>query len=186
MTTRAATRERENELELALADDVAFRRWYDRTLPRVYSYLLGRCGDQSLSEELTQQTFIAAIDRRARFDGRADSVTWLCAIARHKLADHFRRAERDERRDHRVAVRQIEMGSAGDPSAAAEDRERVAAALASLPATQRAVLVFVVLDGLSVGEAGALIGKRAGAAQSLLNRARDGFRRAYGQGFGDD
>jgi hypothetical protein len=33
--------------------------------------------------------FIAAIDRRSRYDGRPDNVTWLCGIARHKLAREF-------------------------------------------------------------------------------------------------
>src|SRR5262245_49670127 len=99
MTARTDSVEGVNELQQALADDAAFSAWYGRSLPRLYSYLLSRCAnDTTLAEALSQQTFVAAIDLRARFDGRSDIVTWLCGIARHKLADHFRRAERDERR----------------------------------------------------------------------------------------
>lgn len=183
MATEAAIGHREHELALALSDDRAFQAWYERALPRVYAFLLSRCaGDLALVEELTQETFIAAIVQRARFDGRADAVTWLCAIARHKLADHFRRLERDERRQMRLAVRQIEPDAS---DVALEDREVIAAALRRLPAAQRAVLTFVALDGLSVTEAGRLIGKRSGAARSLLNRARESFRRAYGREVSD-
>jgi len=64
MTAGTVVGERENELSLALADDAAFRHWYERTMPRVFSYLVNRGGDQALAEELTQQTFIAAIDGR--------------------------------------------------------------------------------------------------------------------------
>src|ERR1700686_1018856 len=110
MTERAAVADGVDELEVAFATDGAFESWYRRTVPRVYSYLLARCGnDPTLAEELTQQTFIAAIGRRSRYDGRSDTVTWLCGIARHKLADHFRVVEREERRRMRLEVREIRL-----------------------------------------------------------------------------
>ena len=88
MTARATVSDSVDELQRALADDAGFESWYRRTLPRVYSYLVSRGGgDVALAEELTQQTFIAAIDQRSRYDGRSDTITWLCGIARHKLAD---------------------------------------------------------------------------------------------------
>ncbi len=179
MTARHTVAETVDELHAALADDVAFEAWYRRTLPRVYSYLLSRTGgDDHLAEELTQQAYVAAIAQRARFDGRSDVVTWLCGIGRHKLADHFRTREREERRQFRMEVREIELEAERTRPEFA-DRELVADALRSLPASQRAVLAFVVLDDLSVAEAGRLLGKSAGATQSLLHRARESFRRAY-------
>ena len=176
-----------DELQMALADDTAFERWYRRTLPRVYSYLVSRGGgDVALAEELTQQTFIAALDQRSRFDGRSDTVTWLCGIARHKLADHFRTVERQERRQRRMEVREIEIGEGRLIQSGLEDRTIIAEALRSLPVSQRAVLVFVVLDDLPVAEAARLMGKSRGATESLLFRARDSFRRAYGEETRDD
>ena len=117
MSERAAVADGVDELHVALATDDAFDSWYRRTLPRVYSYLLSRCGnDPTLAEELTQQTFIAAVDLRSRYDGRSDTVTWLCGIARHKLADHFRMVEREERRRMRLEVREIQLAE-GRPRA---------------------------------------------------------------------
>ena len=93
MTARTIVSDGVDELQRALADDAGFESWYRRSLPRVYAYLMSRGGgDVALAEDLTQQTFVAAIDQRSRFDGRSDTITWLCGIARHKLADHFRRA----------------------------------------------------------------------------------------------
>jgi RNA polymerase sigma-70 factor (ECF subfamily) len=180
MAAQAAEAHGVNELQLALADDRAFESWHRRTLPRVYSYLLSRsAGDVELAEDLTQQTFVAAIEQRSRFDGRSDTVTWLCGIARHKLADHYRRIEREERRRERMEIRNLELHGAVSPEIGVGDRAVIAEALRSLPASQRAVLVFVVLDDLSVAEAARLLGKSRGATESLLFRAREGFRRAY-------
>ena len=176
-----------DELSRALADDAGFESWYRRTLPRVYSYLVSRSGgDTGLAEELTQQTFIAAIDQRSRFDGRSDTITWLCGIARHKLADHFRAIDRDERRQMRMEVGQIELEERPRVGLKLEDREMIGEVLRSLPANQLAVLVFVGLDDLSVAEAARLIGRSRGATESLLFRARDSFRRAYAAENRDD
>ena len=187
MTARTGSAEAANELQLALASDAAFEAWYRQTLPRVYSYVLVRCGgDITLAEEISQQTFEAAINRRATFDGRSEVVTWLCGIARHKLADHFRALERDERRRMRLHVRQIEIDESAAQGASLDDRAAIADVLRSLPVAHRAVLAFVVLDGLPVAEAGRLMGRSAAATQSLLHRARESFRRAYGGELGDD
>ena len=135
---------------------------------------------------MTQQTFIAAIDQRSRYDGRADTVTWLCGIARHKLADHFRSIERDERRRMRMEVHQIELEEGPRAALEVEDRTMIGEVLRSLPANQRAVLVLVVLDDLSVAEAARLMRRSRGATESLLFRARDSFRRAYAAEDRDD
>ena len=56
---------RRRELAATLADPAAFRRWYETAVVIVYRYLYTRCaGDPSVAEDLTQQTFIQAIDRR--------------------------------------------------------------------------------------------------------------------------
>jgi len=187
MTARTGTVDGVNELQLALADDAAFEAWYRRKLPRVFGYLLTRCGnDMNLAEELSQQTFVAAINQRTGFDGRSDVVTWLCGIARHKLADHFRTLEREERRRMHLEVRQIRVEDDAARGPGLDDRAAIADALRSLPAAHQAVLAFVVLDGLSAAEAGRLLGRSASATQSLLHRARQSLRRAYGEEVSDD
>src|SRR6188472_2641214 len=134
MTVRTSIGVGVDELQRALADDAGFEAWYRRCVPRVYSYLMSRGGgDVALAEDLTQQTFVAAIDQRSRFDGRSDTITWLCGIARHKLADHFRELERDERRQMRMEVRQIELDDAQSTELGLEDRTVIAEILRSLP-----------------------------------------------------
>ncbi len=159
-------------------DEARFRDWYDATLPRVYRYLAARCaGDDALAEELTQQTFVEAIRQRHRFDGRSDVVTWMCAIGRNKLVDHFRRHGRDARRHERLLS---QPHAADAPWQAVETRDAVETAMAQLPADQRLALLFRYLDGLSVREVAQAIGRSEKATESLLARGRESFRRAFG------
>lgn len=165
-----------SSIEAVFADEAAFRAWYEYALPRVHRYLFHRCGrDRSLAEELTQETFVEAIRSRRRFAGRDDPLNWVIGIARHRLADHFRRLERQERgvinlasRGHLDAVEPW-----NDPD------DELAAAVAALPAMQRAVVVLRYLDDLPVREVARLLGRSEKAVESLLSRGRDALRRTY-------
>ena len=151
------------------ADAAEFRAWYDASLPRVYSYLFTRCGhNRDLAEELTQETFVEAI--RSRPAATAEQpVSWLIGIARHRLLDHFRTMERRERRFVRlVATRQPQSLRVDD----ADPLGRLSDALARLPAPQRAAVVLCYIDGLSVRESAALLGRTDSSVESLLGRAR--------------
>jgi RNA polymerase sigma-70 factor (ECF subfamily) len=180
MTAAIATSTARDELRAVFADEVAFRAWYDGMLPRVYAFLASRCGGPGpLAEELTQQTFVEAVRRRDSFDGRADMLTWLCAIGRHKLADHFRRIEREERRRMRLIVREVRPADDSGTWRASDERDAIERALRALPAAHRAALIFRHLDGRSVREIAALLGRSESAVESLLARARESFRNVY-------
>jgi RNA polymerase sigma-70 factor (ECF subfamily) len=103
------------------------------------------------------------------------SVAWLIGVARHKLADHWRRAER-ERRGLRVLDGEPE---ADDPWDTAVDAIRARTALAELGPHHRAALTLRYLDGLPVGEVAAHLGRTVHATEALLVRARNAFRRVY-------
>ena len=166
-------------LEQVLRDEVAFRDWYEASLPRVYGYLLGRCGrDRELAEDLTQQTFVDAL-RTAHLATGDDPVAWLIGIARHRLADHFRAAERRERGFMRFITQSPQPAVAwlGD-----QDPEgQLIAALRRLPAAQRAAVTLRYVDDLPVREVAGLMRRSEGAVESLLSRGRDTLRRSIGQ-----
>src|SRR5579875_3826332 len=82
---------------------------YDPALPQVYGYLLSRSGSRELAEDLTAETFLAAADAVRRPGRPPVDVPWLIGVARHKLADHWRRAGREQRNLQAVA---------GDPTIA--------------------------------------------------------------------
>ena len=178
MTATATAAEILDEFQAVFTDEASFRAWYDRMLPRVYAFIASRCGGPGhLADELTQQTFIEATRGSASFDGRSEVATWLCAIARHKLADHFRRVAREEQRRRKLVVRDVSVTQ--DPLQATDERDAIERAMRSLPADQRAALLFRHLDGLTIREIAALLHRSDSAVESLLARARHGFRAAY-------
>jgi RNA polymerase sigma-70 factor (ECF subfamily) len=63
----------------------------------VYGYLLPRCGSVADAEDLTAETFMAAVAALKRPDPPSVSVAWLIGVAQHKLVDHWRRSERERR-----------------------------------------------------------------------------------------
>ncbi len=151
---------------------------YDSALPDVYGYLTARCGSATVAEDLTAETFLAAADAVNRRAVPDLTVAWLIGVARHKLVDHWRRREREQR---------ILAAVADDPSSE-PDRDdwdvRLDALIArdvleALGANHRAALTLRYLDGLSVPEVADHLGRTRGAAEVLIVRARAAFRAEY-------
>jgi len=147
---------------------------YDEALPHVYGYLLARCRDRTLAEDLTAEAFLAAVQALRKPDPPELSVAWLIGVARHKLADHWRGAEREQR-----GLRALDGDSVDDPWDEAVDAIRARAVLAELGPHHQAALTLRYLDGLPVGEVAAHLGRTVHATEALLVRARNAFRRTY-------
>jgi RNA polymerase sigma-70 factor (ECF subfamily) len=149
---------------------------YDRALPEVYGYLLPRCGSATTAEDVTSETFLAAVDAVQRGTVPSMSVPWLIGVARHKLVDHWRRTAREERRVLRVASEPDP--AADDPWDLAVDAAVASEVLASLGAHHRSALTLRYLDGLSVPEVARHLDRTVHATEALLIRAKAAFRRA--------
>jgi RNA polymerase sigma-70 factor (ECF subfamily) len=156
---------------------------YDSALPRVYGYVLSRCGQRSLAEDLTAETFLAAVDAVRRDDPPPVSTAWLVGVARHKLVDHWRRQGREERGMH--ALDAVDSGD-DDPWDERIDAIRARDVLATLAPHHRAALTLRYLDDLAVPEVAALLQRTVHATETLLVRARAAFRRSYAPGGDDD
>lgn len=166
------------EAEALGPDPEAFRGFYERALPRIYGYFLHRCGGPAaLAEDLTQETFLAAVAELKKGRRVDTPIPWIYGIARHKLLDHYRKQERVERQpalEPDAKFGEIALDESGE-----EDRDRALAALSAVAASQRATLVLCYLDGFSVPEVAAALGKSTAAVHSLLERGRASFKRAY-------
>ena len=151
---------------------------YDEALPQVHGYLLRRCRGRLLAEELTSEVFLAAV--RAVRVGKVQQVTvaWLIGIARHKLVDHWRAEEREQRRLRAVAGQPNEPP---DQWEAVLDRHLAEEVLAGLAPQQRAVLTLRYLDALPVAQVAAHLDRTVGATEALLTRSKAAFRQAYQQ-----
>jgi RNA polymerase sigma-70 factor (ECF subfamily) len=154
---------------------------YRRALPQVHGYLLPRCGSAAVAEDLTAETFVAAVAANGREDPPVLTVAWLIGVARHKLVDHWRRVGREERG---VAAAEVGCEGVDDPWPHHLDAEAAYAALAQVSAHHRAALTLRYLDGLPVAEVAAVLGRSVHATETLLMRAKAALRRVYREGAG--
>jgi RNA polymerase sigma-70 factor (ECF subfamily) len=73
-------------------DPSEFAALYDRYFRQIYHYLYGRVGNAAEAEDLTAQTFLAALKALPRYHHHGHFAAWLFAIARNKTMDFYRNA----------------------------------------------------------------------------------------------
>jgi RNA polymerase sigma-70 factor (ECF subfamily) len=151
---------------------------YRVALPQVYGYLLPRCGSASLAEDLVSETFLAAVNASRRGSLSEVNVAWLVSVARHKLVDHWRRLQREQRS---LAIAEAADAHVDDPWDEWLDADAAYSALARLPIPQRAALTLRYLDGLPVAIVAEHLGRSLHATETLLARSRAALRRQYAE-----
>jgi RNA polymerase sigma-70 factor (ECF subfamily) len=183
--------ERSCSEDLALArrmmagEAVAFERFTRDYLPPLYRFALRRAhGDLELAREIVQATVCKAIARLDGYRGEALLTTWLCACCNNEMAAHYRRGGREVELDAEPATRLAQALVAPGDSAedAALHRERAAKVhetLDALPPDYGRVLEWKYLEDLPVEEIARRLERHPKAAESLLTRAREAFRRRY-------
>jgi RNA polymerase sigma-70 factor, ECF subfamily len=81
-------------LRAARNDPAAFARLYDRYVKTLYKYLLGKTGNVAEAEDLTSQTFLAALENLPRYRDQGNFRAWLFCLARNKWVDFYRKSKR--------------------------------------------------------------------------------------------
>jgi RNA polymerase sigma-70 factor (ECF subfamily) len=160
-------------------DPEAFGQLYRRHLERVYRYLLVRLRDTQLAQDLTAQTFLAALEGISGYRGEGAFAAWLISIARNKAMESIRR------RQASVPLEIAAPVASADPSperiiAARLRLEQVARALRMVAPERAEALVLRVFGGLSVAEVGAVMGKSEAAVKMLISRAVRDLRERLG------
>ena len=169
---------------VARGEPLAAREMVARKLPRLLSLGQRLLGQRGEAEEVAQEAFVRVWKQAAHWEpGRARFETWLHRVALNLCYDRLRGRREEEPYDE---ARHESADPAPAPEQAlqaAQRSERVAAALAALPARQREALVLQYYQGLSNGEAAALMDISVEALESLLARARRTLRaRLLGDG----
>lgn len=161
----------------------AFCAMYDASVERIYRYFLARTGCAEDAEDLTAETFRAALESFDRLRTGAPPMAWLAGIAHHKLVDHFRRSlVRGQPR--LVPLEAAEHAGPNIPGPAIEETagqrlemERVSAALKTLSAEQAEAITLRYFAELSTAEIAAAMGRREGSARKLIWRGLSELRR---------
>jgi RNA polymerase sigma-70 factor (ECF subfamily) len=165
------------------ADPAVIERLIAQYQHRLFGYLVLVSGSPPVAEDLFQETWLRVLERRAQYDARWSFGSWLFSIARHLFIDHLRRkapASLDALLDPDEGGR-FEP-AAGDDSpldavVAGEQGERVARALAQLPAAYREVLVLRFHEELALAEITNVVKVPLSTVKSRLYRGLDALRR---------
>jgi RNA polymerase sigma-70 factor, ECF subfamily len=153
----------------ALREQRSFADVAEEHLDDIYRYLLYMTGNPHLAEDLAAETFERALRRWRRFDPwRASARTWLCQLARSTALDHFR-AERRRRR--REATYSADAPESAEPVFGDGLSPAVDAAVRSLSAAEREVVVLRVVLELDGETTASVLGIRPSAVSTRLSRA---------------
>lgn len=159
--------------EAARSDYAAFEQLYRRYATRVYRYCYTHTGNSHDAEDLTAQTFLAALEGIGRYRGRGTFASWLFSIAWRKCKDHHRRRYRRQEDDLTEAVNVPDPGSP-DLERRAHHQGILACVEQIWPMLSEDRQEAVRLrfwGGLSTKETAAVMGRSRGAVKMLVSRA---------------
>lgn len=135
---------------------------YKQNARIVYHFLYAMCKDETLAEELTQETFLRAFQRIESYDGSCKLSTWLCQIGKHLLYQTWEKQKREIPMDWNEENLFFEGRSAGDTEQDVMykiELEEVLKDLQGLPPAMREVIYLRALADLSYKEIGKILGK---------------------------
>ncbi len=69
--------------------------WVELYSDQLYTWAYYKTSDRETAEDLVQETFLAAVHSFQKFEGKSEPKTWLLSILKNKIADHFRKAYRN-------------------------------------------------------------------------------------------
>lgn len=144
---------------------------YKENVKIVSHYLYSMCGDEELTKDLTQETFLRAYESMERFDGSCKISTWLCQIAKHLLYQCWAKAGR-------------QIPAEPDETIPAKDNTEKQVLtrielidclkeLQKLPEQLREVMYLRVMSDLSYREIGEIMGKSENWARVTFYRAKE-------------
>ena len=174
---------------VARGDEQAVTLLYETYADRIFRFVYRRmAGCYEDAEEITQDAFVAAACCAATFDGSCTVLTWLCGIARVRIADHYRRQGRRKRVPPGKLLRLGTDAAPGEETAGGFGPEDVPdrldlgrlveRAMASLRDDEREVLLLRYVEEFSVREIALLMERTEKAVESLLMRAKKKAARA--------
>lgn len=153
-----------------------FRRFYRTTRPRLLAWVLSRVKDEHDAEEVVQDAYLAFIDSLPLYQGKSSLSTFLYSIAKHEVADYWRKKYAKKAILTVPFVDQVYTERLYSADLTAAEIEKV---YAQLTAEQRLILVMKYEENKAVSEIAERLKISIKAAESRLFRARNAFKLAF-------
>lgn len=159
----------------AHADKNAFAELYQRYALRVYRYHLIQTGNPKDAEDLTSQTFLAALGAIGQYRRAGSFAAWLMGIARRQKALFFRRRKPEIPLEK---VRDIPAASSSMEFTVARriSFQQAYAGLQKIGSERAEAIFLYVFGGLSLAETAQTLGKSEAAVKMLISRGLEDLR----------
>jgi RNA polymerase sigma-70 factor, ECF subfamily len=166
-------------------DKEAFGGLYDKYIEQIYRFVYYKVFNKEITEDIVSDVFFKALDRIHSFDQqKAGFSSWLYAIARNTVTDHFRTDRKNENIedifDIGVDDRTIEQSDASKALKEVEDYLR------KLNATQREIVILRIWEDMSYKEIAAVTGGTEGSVKMnfsrLIKKIREDLKHMVGSG----
>ena len=151
----------------AQRDPAEFAALYDRYFRQIYHYLYSRVGSAADAEDLTAQTFLAALETLPRYHQRGHFAAWLFTIARNKARDFYRIGESPSPLDDNHSDK------ADDPLSQViqtDQVEQLAALIQKLEEAEQELLRLRYVADLSFTEIGVCLGRKEDTVKKTFYR----------------
>ena len=156
-------------------DKTAFEKLYKEFYPKVYYFARQNVGSPDAAEDITAETFCAAMERIGSLRSEESFVGWLYCIAYRKCADYIKTAELDRKQIEQAS----QLAALSEPLILPDDyavneqtKQQLQTMIDSLPSDMRSAMILYYYDNLSVAEVARVIGTNENNANQKLHRAR--------------
>jgi RNA polymerase sigma-70 factor (ECF subfamily) len=159
----------------ARADPEAFAELYRRHVRSIYRYHLAHTGNVKDAEDLTSQTFMAALEGIRSYRGTGPYITWLIGIASRKRALFFRAHKPEVPLDAALHIPNPNLPT--DKAVARRlQMDQILGVLRNISQDRAEALILCFFSGLSTMEAGLVLGKSEAAIRMLISRGLQDLR----------
>lgn len=159
----------------AIHDVDAFTALYHRHLTRVYRYHVAHTGNVKDAEDLTSQTFMAALEGIRSFRGTGSFAAWIMGIASRKRLMFFRGSKPEVPLDTAIHYPSPDLPT--DKAASRRlELESLSHALRQISSDRSEAIILTFFGGLSYAEAGRVLNKSEAAVKMLVSRGLQDLR----------
>ncbi len=168
---------------MKISKEEQFTRMYNENFDYVFSFIFTRTScDAQITEEIVQETFTSAWLAHDKFQHKSRYRTWLCAIAKNKLFEHYRKKISQEKKQLSEIDNLEEYADDFQIDSTVlnfETKTQVQEALKRLNSIYRYSLIMKYIDGYSVREIARQLNRTEKAIDGVLQKAKNNFIKEY-------
>lgn len=146
---------------------------YKQNVKIVYHFLLSKCHNELLAEDLTQETFLQAYKSIERYNGKCKVSVWLCQIAKHLWYQYLQKNKheivREIPNDQLATTNEVTIKQVLDRL----ELKDVLKEMQKLPAQMREVMYLRITGDLSFKDIGEIMGRSENWARVNFYRGKE-------------